>query len=552
MRTSGLNDEAGRAEITSDGGTGNGDGGEGTGANKLRAKRGRTTSVRILFSILAIATVMPAQVGAAPVRRSVRLEVGASFQKAVDDNEPGTRFTIASGVHRLQSVRPKDGMVFTGETGAVMSGSRVLKSFAREGGLWVATGQTQQGVIQPNDYQGGVMLPGSERDNHPEELFIEGKRLRHVAAKSSVGPGEWFFDYPADKIYFADDPTGKFVETSVADYAFTGEASNVTIENLQLRQYATPTHQGTVNAANAPGWKIRRVDVNRNHAIGIRLGPGTSVRHSRVSYNGQMGLGGGRGSTLKAPLVIKNNEIGHNRVLGFNWKWEGGGVKITESRGAVFSNNWVHHNGGPGVWFDVYNYRATIYSNVVESNSQMGIYYEVSYGPTIIGGNTVRRNGTQEPGAQGAGIRIDNSRNVVVRGNSVRNNARGIMLTMIDREKGPDGRLELTNVKVTGNVVGMNVGTTGLIDETGSRIYYTSKGNVFRNNRYELDNSRAFRFSWIGGWSSPHTWQQWTGFGNDEEGEVIGPTESRSSSSVPRASQVRAASGPREPNRPPR
>jgi hypothetical protein len=131
----------------------------------------------------------------------------------------------------------------------------------------------------------------------------------------------------------------------------------------------------------------------------------------------------------------------------------------------------------------------------------------------------VRDNGAGQPGAGGVGIRISNSREVDVVENAVDNNQGGIMLTMVNRETGPDGTLETANVRVIGNDIRMLSGGTGLVDETGNDAYYTSKGNVFRSNTYRLDEPNAFRFVWTRRWQwPPHTWGEWRNFGNDLSG----------------------------------
>jgi hypothetical protein len=441
----------------------------------------------------------------------IRLKVGDNFQRIVDANPPGTRFVIASGVHRLQRVRPKNRMVFVGDRGAVMSGAKRLGRFSREGNLWVATGHSQQGHRFSCTYP--CVDPGYERDNYPEDLFVDGVRLRHVASKDAVKPRTWFFDYDADKIYLADDPAGKLVETSVPDHAFYGNASGVVIDNLTVRHYANPSHTGAIHARDTRNWTIRRVDASHNHAMGIHLGPGTHVHNSRTTYNGQLGIGGG---TSGAAATIEHNEIAYNTQLHYNMAWETGGLKTANGVGTVVANNWVHHNDGVGIWFDVYARNTTIRSNLVEHNVRAGIFYEISYGPTEIAWNTVRHNGKGLFGE--AGIRILNSRNVQVFGNGVDSNEWGILLQMKNgRGSGPDGRLELANVEVRNNDIRMLTGATGLVDETGNDAYYTSKGNVFEGNTYRLDDEKAKRFSWERGWQT-NNWKEWKGFGNDRRG----------------------------------
>ena len=53
---------------------------------------------------------------------AVVVPVGKDLEAVVEANEPGTTFLLESGVHRGQSVAPKDGMTFVGQDGAVLDG----------------------------------------------------------------------------------------------------------------------------------------------------------------------------------------------------------------------------------------------------------------------------------------------------------------------------------------------------------------------------------------------------------------------------------------------
>ena len=404
----------------------------------------------LLLALLLLGACMGADTGTAPSEGSsfasasasvaeqpkggVVLEVGDDFQKIVDRHPRGTRFIVKPGIHRLQSVRPKQDDKFIGAPGAVMSGARLLSSFEMEGDLWVASGQSQRVVTSLE----ADMVGGFELDNRPEELFFDGVPLRHVT-RGEVGPGKWHFDYGADKIYLGNNPAGHVVETSVAPVAFHGEGvRNVVIENLTIRHYANAAQTGAIHGSGTIDWTIRKVDASWNHGVGIHVGPGSHLSYSKLNNNGQLGL---RGESFDpdidygAPMVIEHNEIAHNKRLGYEWGWEGGAMKILHSTGTVLRNNWFHHNIGPGIWFDYDNHATTIQSNLVEDNTHIGIFYEVSYGPTKIRWNTVRRNGEGQPGHIGAGILISNSRDVQVVGNAVDTNERGIALVMTPRDR---------------------------------------------------------------------------------------------------------------------
>src|SRR2546423_8163329 len=77
--------------------------------------------------------------------RAVDIYPGSSIQAMVNANPAGTVYNLKSGVHRLQTITPKDRDIYQGESGTILSGASVLTSFTRQGSLWVAGGQAQRG-----------------------------------------------------------------------------------------------------------------------------------------------------------------------------------------------------------------------------------------------------------------------------------------------------------------------------------------------------------------------------------------------------------------------
>jgi parallel beta-helix repeat protein len=73
-----------------------------------------------------VAVIVVAASGAASARPApVVINPGDSIQAAVNASPAGTSFLIKRGVHRRQRVKPKDGMSFIGEAGAVLDGENV-------------------------------------------------------------------------------------------------------------------------------------------------------------------------------------------------------------------------------------------------------------------------------------------------------------------------------------------------------------------------------------------------------------------------------------------
>jgi hypothetical protein len=444
---------------------------------------------------------------------STAIYPGQSIQLAVDGNVAGATFCIKSGTHRLQEIRPKSYQSFIGESGAVLSGAKLLTAFTREGSYWVAAGQTQGGTLS------GACRDAYPRCNRAENLFINDVQLRHVATLAEVGPGKYHFNYDTDKIYFYDDPTGKNVETSIIPYAFlSNSAGSVTITGLIVEKYATPAQQGTIKTVGGNAWIVENNEVRLNHGFGIAMSNGIQVLRNHVHHNGQMGVGGSSNQGL-----VDGNEISYNNWAGFNPYWEAGATKFTFSDGLTVRNNFVHHNDGSGLWTDINNINILYENNRVEDNTINGIFHEISY-RAIIRNNISRRNGTLKPfpgWVEGSGIVVSNSSDTEVYGNTVEDNYQGIMGVETDRGAGPYGTYTLRNLYVHHNTViqkanlGGGSGRTGLVQANGQSYAYTNANNRFVSNSYFLGTFANY-FHWN---HQEINETQWKAYGQDVTGE---------------------------------
>jgi len=469
-----------------------------------------------------VAGVAPAPEARQAAVAGVRLPVGANFQQAVDANPPGTTFIVAAGLHRMQSVRPKDGDRFIGESGAIMSGARVLapSQFRRVGAVWAIGGQTQQVYRREPS-----MIRGREAEGNPEELFSNGRRMRPVNSIAELTRyGTWYLDYATDTLYVRDNPaTLGLLEATVTEAAFAGPGTrDVVIENLAVRHYSSPAQRGAVNAIDTIAWRITRVDASWNHGAGISMGPGTRVSYCRMTYNGQLGLQG-RGQDTRtgyaAPGVVEHSEMARNFNLGFNWGWEAGAMKLTKySEGVTFVNNWVHSNRGPGIWFDIDNAKVTIRSNLVENNERLGIFYEISYGPTRIYWNIVRNN-NQVTTDESAGIYISNSRDVEVFENAVYGHRLGIRARNVNRGTGEDGVYEVAGLNAHHNDLSYTY-WSGLQVEHGGPEFYATKGNRFAGNTYRTVHPRPFWWDYKGNDRAAYL-----AYGQDADARFLSATE---------------------------
>ena len=337
--------------------------------------------VRYMLRLATAGMVFVAVSGPAPAAaQSVEIWPGTNIQQVVNSRAAGTTFVLKSGVHRLQSIAPRSGDRFLGEPGTVLSGAWQLTSFGRSGAYWFVGGQTQQGA------RGGACDPGYPRCGYPENFYIDGQPLRHVDSIGAVGPGTFFFDYAADRIYFVDDPTNRTVEASVTAKAFEGFATDVLISGLVIEKYATPGRRGGGGRRNALD-----PSVFRDQAEPLRRrrdrGPNPTLHHNSIHHNGCFGIiGAGNYAT------VEYNEIAYNNFARFNPYWGAGGTKFVYTVGLTVRGNSSHHNGGPGLWTDIGNIYTLYENNTVEDNERGGIFHELSYDATIRY-NTARRNG---------------------------------------------------------------------------------------------------------------------------------------------------------------
>jgi hypothetical protein len=429
----------------------------------------------------------------------VQLNPWDSIQGAVNANASGTTFILNPGIYRLQSVVPKDGDVFSGQTGAILNGAILLSSWQQGTGMWIAQAS---GITQQASYR-GTCLTTNPACMYPEDLFFDSQPLKRVASLSQVVSGTWYFDYASEKVYAGADPTGHTTELSAAHHAFYGTASNVKITNLVIEKYAAVSGQGAVQAlsdANGPstGWFVDTSEIRFNHGWGIRVSNATQLTNNKIHDNGQLGFGGSGTN-----ILIENNEIYGNNFAGYDWNWEGGGDKISYSTNVTFRGNYAHDNAGPGLWTDINNDYVLYENNHTTRNIMAGIDHEISYHATIRN-NLIENDGFSPLGTGsiwwGGGILIRNSSNVEVYGNTVTNCMDGIGGVLADRGNAPDGTpYLLQNLYVHDNVITQQVNyAAGIVRAADfDNSVFTSWGNHFLNNTFYLSDLTKTYFLWL-------------------------------------------------------
>jgi parallel beta-helix repeat protein len=305
--------------------------------------------------------------------------------------------------------------------------------------------------------------------------------------------------------------------------------SDVTIRGFVIQNYKSVLQAGAIQDYNGPGWIIQNNHITRNAAAGVATGNDVKVLGNLIDHNGQEGF-----SAHGSGGLYEGNEISYNNYnLKVNGGWEAGGGKAHNTTDLTFKSNYVHNNGGPGLWADTNNIDTTFKDNKVNYNWGAGIYDEISFNAKIID-NTVIGNGmASSPGggdrsgwAWDAGIQLRRSGGLsaatptIISGNIVEDNYNGISLIespktdCTSKSIAWHGPCDVKNVLVANNWVTMAQGTVGAFQDGAGNALFTSWDNVFKNNHYCVassvhpDDGYTFGwFAWKNTWLDFSTWQ---------------------------------------------
>lgn len=322
-------------------------------------------------------------------------------------------------------------------------------------------------------------------------------------------------------------------------YAFkSATAANVTIQGFTIKNYSTPLQDGAIHSIGTSGWTILNNHITLCAASAVATDSGVKVLNNLLDHNGQQGY-----SAHGSNILYQGNEIAFNNSdLAIDATWEAGGGKAWRTQHAVFRDNNVHDNGGNGLWDDTSNIYITYDGNIVDNNWGAGIYHEIGYDATIIN-NTCTRNGMATAPGGGeqlgwmwdAGIQLRSSQGLtsssplVIANNTVTNNYNGIALidspaggsTNTELGEGEYGPTMLKNILVQNNIVTMNTGATGVVQDGRGSVVFTGSNLVFVGNQYHVsathpDDGHTFDwFPWNNDWWG---WSPWQGFGHDTGG----------------------------------
>jgi Right handed beta helix region len=421
----------------------------------------------------------------------------------VSSRPGGTTFCFKPGTYRMTGTitpRNNDRLVGAGTSrgDVVLSGAKVIASWASASGLYVHTGDVKS---LP---QGGTCLTGTECERS-DWLFKNGVMLTRVLSPCSatkVVAGHFCIDYGTSKMYMHDNPSGLTIEYSYVQHAVVASASGVVVQDMTIARYANTAQTAAVLVA-ANGWVVNNIRATANHGCAVSvIGNGTVVKNSRLDNNGQEGFCGA--GSVSAQFT--NNEVDRNNLLKFFL--EGGGGKFGRTSSMTISGNNFHDNDGRGLWLDIDNVNTFISGNTASHNLAFGrtldgdgILVEISCYVTVVGNVAT--------GNQGGGIDISSSHDVIVGTTSNPNRVTvpadgqfGIRILANGRAGTTPNcglKADAKNNHVTGNSITMPAGASynGVFQMYSSVV----SGNSFQANDYHMPSGgcSAARWKWWDG-----------------------------------------------------
>jgi hypothetical protein len=444
--------------------------------------------------------------------QTVYVKSGQNIAAIVAAAPVGTSFVFAAGLYHLQQITPKNGDSFSGpSTGtAVLDGAQKVAFSPVPGSspaLWQAS-------IGANPLDLGNCFTGHPLCHYTRELFVSSSVLMPVASTDQLSSTTWFYNSANGTAVINFDPGVKTFEIGTSTCAFCGYANNVTITNLTVERYASPSQTGAIGC-NGTGsyWTVSNVVGLYNHGGAVQIGSNGIVQNSYIHHNGQKGIGGGG-----ANITIVGNQLAYNNYDWFDYGWEAGGAKFGDLNTAEISSNYVHDNNGSGLWDDGNSIYVHYKSNRIENNAGSGIQHEIGYN-SVIEDNTINRNGAAPRISMWDGqISVQNSTNTVVQNNTVivaAGYGSGLVIVNQDRGSGTYGPHLGAYDTVENNSVTYE-GTDGAGGVMG--IAATGVANIIDYNTYHITvGLNAHHFEAFG----VTTFAQFQAAGFDQHGQIV-------------------------------
>lgn len=242
---------------------------------------------------------------------------------------------------------------------------------------------------------GAVVVPAG--DNSAISFVASNATYWFAPGTHTLGIDPFSQIIPGNNSQFIGAPGAILDGQGLNYYAFTQQATNVTIRYLTIQNFIAPMNEGVINHDSGAGWTMEYITAQNNSGGAVFVGTNNTLRYSCLRDNGQYGF------------QVYNNDVGgptniildHNEVSGNNTDdWETqipgcgctGGGKFWDAHEVDITNNYIHDNLSVGLWADTNDTDFLVEGNYIEGNHSMGLFYEISYN-MIVRNNNFIRNG---------------------------------------------------------------------------------------------------------------------------------------------------------------
>ena len=212
---------------------------------------------------------------------SIAVSPGGLTQAVLSGGGPNATFCLEPGTYRQTStITPLAGQRIVSRLPrqALINGCTLhpASNFTFSAGRWFIGGQTQQGTIYADAAGQGQEL------GRPEQVFFDDAPLIQVATLAELSSGEFFFDYTANEIWIADNPSGHQIEIGKdLELPFSEANDNVTLEGLVVEKWNTYARSAAIRLGD--GWTVSDCESRFNYgtAFSIRDGDNQVLEDSR-------------------------------------------------------------------------------------------------------------------------------------------------------------------------------------------------------------------------------------------------------------------------------
>jgi hypothetical protein len=349
--------------------------------------------------------------GSAGTASSPWRTVGHAVAAAPD----GATVVLREGTYRESVELTRAGLTlraFPGET-VWMDGTEEVEQPARpRDGAWMVE-RWDGHEAERLDPGSHLLAPDRPEAGWPDMVFLDGRPLREVAERPSLGPGDFWVDVAAQRLWLGEDPGKAVLEATTRGWGlYLNGADDTTLIGIGFRRFATPARLIAPLRVHADDVVVHDVVAEDNAYAGISvIGDDNLVQQVTVQRNGQLGVQARHADRL----VLRRSVLTGNNVAGFETSQQAGGTKITASRDVTVVDDVVEENEGPGIWLDQSVLGAVVARNLITDNARSGVEVELS-AEVVVAGNLVARNGRH-------GLYVLESSDVVAANNHLVGNA---------------------------------------------------------------------------------------------------------------------------------